>query len=445
MAGSSSTPSTPVTGRQSQSIEPTLVDTSSRTNFMSCALYLEELKGDFDLSVIDDCPACHVLVARHQRRPTLVEVSANTSPQQQLNNSSTSPHSINVAKALRNLKSSHVLPVWKSSTVCHVFISELTYTLENSEVPRQHWFRAFAFVSEDFMVNDWVNRNIIKSKPTFEEACDLFRQHFESAAASDLLAREYLTCAQKPHESVQAYADRFSNICARRGFKNEDDHAIEQFIEHLQPSVQKQYKTQVGLAEANGLSPKVSTLSEVIAYVIALEVAIKGVDVAARSPPTSSSHSKKCIYHPTSTSHTTNDCRLKPNKPHHGTSNHHGTSFSKPKHQTHGHHSSSLNSTANVTCFKCNAKGHFANKCPKSGSSVHGKSFNNRPQQQSSTQSTFTKQQHTSWKSSPPSLTALIQIQPFNAHIQVVQLSRLIDSLRQKIITFVNLQYVLLV
>ena len=380
-----------------RSIDPTLVNTSTHTSAIACSLYLDELKDEFDLRVIDECPACHVIVARHQRQPLSLDVNTSNNSTQANNTSSTSPRSVNVAKAFRNLKSTSVLPTWKSSSVCHVFLSELTRTLKNSEVPSHHWYRAFAFVTDDYMINDWIDRNIIEPHLSFNDAVETFRVHFESAAAAELLAQEYSHCQQKPHEPVQSYSDRFANICARRGINDTDTLAIQHFIEHLQPLTQRQYRTQVAVAQANGLSPKVSTLYEVISYVIALEVATKGVDLSSRSSSTSSS--KKCVYHPNSSTHSTNECRSKPNKGSQATT----SSTFKPR------SSSNVSSavTRNVTCYKCGDKGHYANNCTKSGSLSSGTTSNYRPQTSGNNQSTFTKQQHTTWKSTPPSLNAV--------------------------------------
>ena len=405
MAGTRSLPTTPVHTSTPTNINQTTLSStrvaqeiaSSPTEVNVCSLYLEELKNEFDLQIIDICPGCEMVVARHRRQPTQLD-SKLTHPNFA---SSSSTRSINVAKAFRDLKSSHVLPVWRSSAVCHVFIAELEYCLENSEVPKHEWFRVFAFISDDFMVVDWINRNIIKPKLNFKEACDVFRSHFESAAAADLLAREYLSCQQKLNESVQSYADRFTNICARRGIEDKDALAIEHFVEHLHSSTQRQYRTQVGLATANGHAPKVSTLTQVISYAIALEVATKGVDVGStyhrQGSSSSTSHGKKCSFHPGSTSHTTAECRFRPKS-----SETRSTSFTphakKPNYVrpfvTAGSsfRTSSSSPTVSVTCFKCKQTGHYANKCPKpSGFSAN-------------TGSPATAYSST-WKSAPPVLS----------------------------------------
>ena len=394
MVGSQSTTTSPRIDAHQRSIEQTLINTSStNTSAIPCLLYLEELKDEYGLRAFDECPGCNVLVARHQRQPLSVDV--NTSNSSQVNTSSTSPRSVNVAKAFRNLKSTHVLPVWKSATVCHVFLSELTRCLKNSEVPSDQWYRAFAYVTDDYMISDWIDRNIIEPHLSFDQAVEKFRSHFETAAATELLAQEYSRCQQKPNESVQSYADRFSNICSRRRIADDDKLAIQHFIEHLQPSTQRQYRTQVGFAKANGNSPKVDKLSDVINYAIALEVAAKGVDISSSS--SSGSGSKKCIYHPNASSHSTNECRLKPNK------SNQSTPSSKPKQSSHG----SAVATKTITCYKCGGKGHYANKCTKPGASSTGTTSNHRPHTPSNNQSTFAKQHHTTtWKSNPPSLNA---------------------------------------
>src|SRR4051812_6094482 len=119
MTGSHSTDTSSIQHDDAQrSIDPTLVNASTHTSVIACSLYLEELKVEYDLQALDECPACHVIVARHQRQPLSLDVNTSNNSPQALNHSTSSLRSVNVAKAFRNLKSSHVLPVWKSSAVC---------------------------------------------------------------------------------------------------------------------------------------------------------------------------------------------------------------------------------------------------------------------------------------------------------------------------------------
>ena len=240
-----------------------------------CTTYVEVLRLEYLLHIEDPCHVCGIAVGRHPHDPHPHNYESRSSSRQlNLSQLPSSPRQLNVAKSFRHLKST-VLPTWKSSSVCHVFLAELNRCLKNSEIPEHEWFRAFAYISDDFMVADWIDRNIIDAKLSYNSACDLFRSHFESAAASELLAREYLTCSQKSNESVQLYADRFQSICARRGFPDSDVHAIEHFVEHLNPSIQKQYRTQIGIAKALGQSPDVSSLSKVLHLLLLWKLQLK--------------------------------------------------------------------------------------------------------------------------------------------------------------------------
>jgi hypothetical protein len=292
---------------------------------------------------------------------------------------------MNYSKAFRGLKNK-VLPKWKSNSICHVFLSEITRALENSEIPENEWYRVFSYVSDDHLVNDWIHRNITQPQLDFEEACDTFRKHFELAAAAELLAQEYSRCQQRVNESVQSYSDRFSNICARRNIKDEDCLAIQHFVEHLQSPIARKYREQLALAKLLGHTPNVDTLSGVISFAIGLEVATKGLDISntRNYSFTSTGQMKRCKFHPNATSHTTYECRMKPQQSNQS-SRFKPNSFTPKK-----------SMTRSVQCYKCKEYGHYANKCPKRTLTY------STPQSASKDNSSSPSSQQNSWRSPPP-------------------------------------------
>ena len=355
---------------------------SSQPMLQLCSTYLEELRSEFNLRLVDSCPICLITVGRHARETV-------RSDNHQSDITESSPRSFNVAKAFRNLKSTSVLPIWKSNNLCHVFIADLKRCLKNSEIPESEWYRSFAYISDDFMVDDWIDRNLIDPEPhlTFEQACDKFRSHFESASAADLIAQEYSICHQKANETVQSYSDRFSSICARRGIQDSDPLAIQHFVEHLLPSISRNYRTQIGIAKANGQSPKVSTLTGVIAYAIALDIATQGNDSFTSISYPSSSSAKSCSFHPNSTSHSSFECRSQSMKV-----------SSSPSLSSH------VKSIASVVCYRCGQSGHFANRCSNPPSSTP----TNSSRTSTSNAVNHSTQQHPQsvWRSIPPSVNS---------------------------------------
>ena len=86
--------------------------------------------------------------------------------------------------------------------------------------------------------------------------------------------------------------------------------------------------------------------------------------------------SKRCRHHPNATSHWTSECRNPPKTPQ-------STIYATPSSKSYSNYNHS-----NVTCFKCNQRGHYANNCQQKSSNSSG---NNRAQ--------------STWTSAPPHTT----------------------------------------
>ncbi len=337
-----------------------------------CSLFYEELRNEHQLSATDDC-FCDVKVYRHAREPK----HNSTSPSSRVNNDVDSSASSNnsISSLMRLLPS---LPKWDKQSVCRTFLQRVSQVLLTSGVSQSEWTRILPLLVEDVSSAEWIKDNILIPKVNWSTACQLFTSHFQSSDYKVTLGREYQQCSQKQHEHVQNYSDRFLDLCNQLSIDDENDLAIQHFITHLHPSIQRQYHQAVAMIQLQNPSFSVTSLKSVIEMTVKIDVANRTSRLAEQqnqhpsssdsnkhhhSSSSSTSAGKKCKHHPNATSHTTAECRSNNNGKKQDSDRKPGqnkSSSGKPQ-------NSDSSQKKPVTCYACGQQGHLSNdpNCPK--------------------------------------------------------------------------------
>jgi hypothetical protein len=294
------------------------------------------------------------------------------------------------------------LPHWEKDSVSYHFLRTLKTHLDGSGLHESEWvgFLPLLFNRTDMEKAAWVRTNIVNVTKSWNEACKLFNEHFQDADYRVQLTNEYRKMRQRSNETGQEYTDRHLLLCEQLGIADGDKQAIRQFTESLLPAARSDYftllKARIGakvkdnadLESLRGVMKLIVTLdvhnrtfqsmasdstahdSQFKRHVPALSAGRHGdkprdLNKFKDERKTSGREPKKCVYHPESTTHATDECRLNPKN---SASRTPGISPHRARPAAGGDARSTPSvDAANVTCFGCGEKGHFANdiKCPK--------------------------------------------------------------------------------
>jgi hypothetical protein len=311
-----------------------------------CPATVAELKEDYPgLKLADICsvPGCGLAVARHARH-TATTGSFSSSSSSWTNN-------------LLKFVSGNRLPKWKNSSVCRPFLDQLSLLLPSSGLPEDKWNQVFPYIVEDLSAAKWITENIINKGLDWATSKQVFTAHFQSSDYSVALEREYDDCKQGRNESVQHYADRFSDLCNQLGIEDDSKEAIRHFINHLNEAMLRDYHKATAVLRIKDKDYKIASLREAITVCIELDYAHR--NTTAYSSAGSGSHHatsgsgsgkdsnvKRCKFHPDSKSHSTAECQT-------GSFASHAGSPNEAKQEQ--------KSNKNPTCYSCGQTGHYAN------------------------------------------------------------------------------------
>ncbi|MBS4066640.1 MAG: DDE-type integrase/transposase/recombinase [Chitinophagaceae bacterium] len=329
-------------------------------------MYVEELLQDQKIQGPSDaCPACKQLVAFHNRSPINNKPSQSSTPSLITNHPSHA--SIIPTSAINNL------PKWKVDYKnANPFLQRFEQVLTAANVDETNWPRLLLHSVENVSEAAWIKVNIVDKSLKWVDAKDVFTKHFGNHSYQMKIVNDYESCRQSKNESVQRYADRFTQLCDELGYDYLDKLIIQHFIMGLLPNVQADYRKHINLAKLanNNTSIKLTSLKDVIE--LTLELSLLDLNHQPHNPassdPSDSKHSspgKKKLYcknHPDSTSHTTAQCKL--NNQNNPSNNNNNTNDS-----TGARDASNNNPKFTKQPVKCNTCGgpHYANdpSCPK--------------------------------------------------------------------------------
>lgn len=286
----------------------TIVNSSVR-----CNMYYEELLADHKAS--DPCSICKQLTAYHDRNP-IHNKSIQTNSQSLSNaNNNNASHSTSISTSVLNN-----LPKWKVDyRHAKPFLQRFEQVLTAANVDETNWPRLLLHSVENVSEAQWIKVNIVDEALEWTDAKELFTKHFGNYSYQMKVVNDYELCKQLKHESVQKYADRFTQLCDELGYDYTDKLVIQHFVMGLLPNVQADYRKHIHLAKLanNNSTINLDSLKAVIE--LTLELSVLDLNHQPHSSTTSdtsdsksSSPNKKklyCKFHPDSTSHATAQCR----------------------------------------------------------------------------------------------------------------------------------------
>jgi hypothetical protein len=242
-------------------------------------------------------------------------------------------------------------------------------------------------VSAEF---SWVNANIsLVPNITWTEAKHLFSEHWRTGNTNLLLRSLYDNLKQGLHQSVNEFANEFRKMMQLNDIK-EDQRTCEDFQIKLRPEIRSQVLLQLRLREQANANPAQLNLQVIEETARLVDPMYETLDHS--QPPSSIEEQRRkrgwkrsrekqshtpsseakvlhCENHPSSTSHSTSECKFKRQKPWIGSSD--GTakqlpSTNRPPESDQKKSQLSPQDQAWI-CHKCKQKapGHYPRDCPK--------------------------------------------------------------------------------
>ncbi|HVW99439.1 MAG TPA: reverse transcriptase domain-containing protein [Candidatus Babeliaceae bacterium] len=287
--------------------------------------------------------------------------------------------------------SKSVLPQWGTGEYKTVkpFIEKFERVLTGDLVNKSHWPRLLLKATPNNHDGYWVNKYIVEENKSWEDAKKLFAEHFESYSYKHGLIKEYQRIKQFNGETAQRFTDRFFQCVEQLGYKDEDPLVIQHYLSALLSETSANLLRHLeSAALASGEPVTYTSLKKVSDIVLRLEAielnyGVKSLSISHRNngnhnSGSSNTHSnfnnnsgasdktstKRCQYHPGSSSHTTAECSQNPNK--RDTSQSNGGNTPSVAHTNKKQRWPS----SQKRCYLCHDLNHLADTCPKR-SGVH--------------------------------------------------------------------------
>jgi hypothetical protein len=325
-----------------------------------CTTYVEALQAEpFSLSITAPCPVCEVLVGRHAHVPSVLPSPAP------VRSSAGSASGAN-ANAFSRLAS--LLDKWTSKSVCRPFLQRMKQLLSTSDIDPAHWPKLLMYVVTDVASAQWIADEIIDKGLSWDEAETAFTTHFQLSDYTESLWHEWDACRQRPGESVQSFSERYSELLHQLGLGKDDLLVRKKFVNALSKHIFIDYNRHITSKKLDDSRFILSTLSRIIEVCTAIDVAQRTEAAHHRSNATASAGyggstllsgavhggaavagEKRagplhCSFHPSSTNHTTAECRTSTS----------GTATA----------SSPVHTRTPIICHACGEPGHISPNCP---------------------------------------------------------------------------------
>jgi hypothetical protein len=335
-----------------------------------CNMFIEELLQDHKSS--DPCPGCKQLVCFHNRTP-INSVSTSLKSTSSSSSSSTSSYI--------NSKTVSYLPKWKTDfKQVKPFLQRFEQILIADNVHESNWPRLLLHSVENVSEANWIKTNIVDAFPvslsSWTQVKEVFTKHFGLHSYQTKLISDYEKCSQFKGETVQKYADRFTQLCDELSYQDDDALVIQHYIVGLLYPIQADLKKHLHLAKLANSNAAVTldSLKSVIELTLDLTLFDSSNQSNAGTSGTkdrndnkddnSGNKKKACKFHPDSTSHITAECRLNKNN----NNNYYNTDKTQDSQPgTRAKTSTILKKNGKpVTCHACGGN-HYANDpaCPK--------------------------------------------------------------------------------
>jgi hypothetical protein len=216
---------------------------------------------------------------------------------------------------------------------------------------------------------NWIKNNIIEPKLDWDHAKELLVQHFESYNYSHRLQLLYEHCKQNtaPRETVQKYGDRFLDICSQMLVEDDNTMAINHFITGLSLPIRRELQRRIDTARSLNQNISMDSLLKVVDFAIKIDISEHGLAAVINDPSINNNNNNNnsrrgaplCTYHPSSTTHSTEQCSRNPSNARNGSTSPQSSTFSSPQ---------PVSQTPTVIraplyCWNCGQEGHTLSKC----------------------------------------------------------------------------------
>jgi hypothetical protein len=239
-------------------------------------------------------------------------------------------------------------------------------------------------MEQDFQAVQWIEQELgeqVGNSMSWDVAKAKLLRHFERDDYVDQLQARYLACSQSPTETVQMFAERFSELCGQLGYADDNQATIDTFLGRLNSRSKSMFYSHRAIMLTDNPDWQVSSLHALIQLCTTLDVNRRAADTASESSAPSARGASgrgqqqqamnglkrsyheaglsdkatnlHCDHHPYATSHRTSECRQTQTRQ---------TSAGQNSSMTHPARAPSDQS--NIRCFQCNRIGHKADKCP---------------------------------------------------------------------------------
>lgn len=384
----------------------------------------ELLKPPSPLAFLSNCPVCNFRVRFHRptyRDPVPGAAAAADADAAPVLSSSTKRNALNDL-----LKLADELPKWKyGKSNATTFLDDIELKLKAcTTIPSSMYNRVFAHVMTDHYDSNWCNDNIIEPNLSWPEARKVFVNQFKNPARATELMDKLAKFQTGPNESTHRAGQRFTELCREIPLPDNDKFAIMTWKRGLKPQIYELYTRRQsilmdtvimlpGAADLLGLPATAeneetamdtavpeTSLQKTIRLCVKIELEQQKIQALSHSQSRSrdkdtdsgssnhkSGHKKPdssnkkqqqkkqkksdddadsnagkegyyyCKFHKRHVKHRSGECDL-------GKSQREANKNSKPPVKK---ESGGKPPLEDVTCFKCNRKGHYANSpdCPE--------------------------------------------------------------------------------
>ena len=345
------------------------------------------------------------------------------------NNGSAAPTS-DQYKILTDMVKINPQLMWSDEQEAHRFLMDLESLLEFSPVKPIHWISLILMMvpGKYELERAWIHNNIMTPLLSWHAAKVAFIKHFQRGDYIDGRRLLYAQCNQTSGETIQEYSRRFQTLATQLHYPDSDTQTTYHYLEGLHRHIQQKLITYKITMRTVGGNPTWDFIS--LAATINLAITIGTEAIYTQHPPAqpnlplhlqrsalanpTSKHGtpanntksktidnyppttftprtspvnrkrtnrcmeeKKCQYHPTSTSHTTEECRTKGER-----SKELSVKTPTPKSVPAKPQLPIITTTTSVKpptsvlsgtqCYRCNQFGHMSRECPQNRKSKSG-------------------------------------------------------------------------
>ena len=340
-----------------------------------CNFSYKDLQADGH-KLTDDCPICRWKVSKH----ILPEKDSSVLSARIIKDALQILEKQNCSWPIRSHSS-------LAESSCKMFFQKIEMFLRNAVSDKKYLVQLLPLIITDQRGKLWTDANIVNVEPalSWEEAKKKFSKHFDSRSLNEDLRAEFNSVIQRPNETVQQFAERFTYYVGELDLKDENT-VIYEFKSKLRSDIQIELARSINSSsggeaqfyrEYNKLDLFIQKCIEVSRVLLAINLSgrrdqdrevqssrrprsrISRKRFASSTPPETSKKPRtdlNCEIHGLG-NHSSEDCRTLLRQAHKKSRDN-----SDPKREA---NSKTSQPPDNYLCHNCNTPGHFIQNCPQ--------------------------------------------------------------------------------